>query len=585
MTSDTTFPDYLNSFESLQQHFRAQLEGITTTAKGKRFAQFVQKLVPQTDIGSDFDLPTLSDRVSGDDGVDLTATGKADETQLYVQSKLWVDRAETVDSVISKFQAFSRTGVQEGQASLFGANGRKSFFLLVTLSPLAGILDRYKAKEFASKQFYSQLLQENRIRFIDGHHILQVLQATYRKLNHIPANLSLNFETPYIQLDNVFIGVLSSDHLKALYSEYGDALFFENVRDFLSTRSTGKQGRTSPNNEIIKTIMSNPEKLLPRNNGIVFGAEKVEPGATANQLVLSNASVVNGCQTTMCIVEFGNEPSYVLAKVVQTDDAWDITKSANYQTAVPDIDLELARFLRPQLVKRAATHFGVQVDDFDSSAFQVVDQIYDRKIAYNETRLLYVGLFSRSPNNVFASNYTELVQELIERIYQEPSYEEDIFETLFLLQAASQQGLKESKVTFVHPSYAGMFERLFKDESLPYRCFVSILALCGAVNTNIAERENDIDKEYVRVKAFLSDARSVLKNASDTYSTFYKLAVKLWMQLMLTNDDEAEVRRDMYLRSKQANFTTMFRKICMEADLAASTSSEKVDGNQPKATL
>src|SRR5215213_293574 len=569
MKSHPNFPDYLNSFESLQQHFRAQLEGITTTEKGKRFAQFVQQLVPQTDMGADFDLPTLSERVSGDDGVDLTAKGKADETQLYIQSKLWVDRADTVDSVISKFQAFSQTGVHAGQAPLFGVNGRKSYFLLVTLSPLAGILERYKAKEFASKQFYSQLLEENRIRFIDGHQILQVLQATYRKLNHIPATVELNFDTPYIRLENVFIGVLSNDQLKALYYEYGDALFFENVRDFLSTRFTGKQGRTSPNNEIIKTIISDPEKLLPRNNGIVFGAEKVEPGATANQLLLSNASVVNGCQTTMCIVEFAKEQSFVLAKVVQTDDAWDITKSANYQTAVPDIDLELARFLRPQLVKRAASHFGVQVDDFESSAFQVVDQIYDRKIAYNETRLLYVGLFSRSPNNVFASNYTELVQEVIERIYQEPSYEEDIFETLFLLQAASQQGLKESKVTFVNPSYAGMFERLFKDESLPYRCFVSILALCGAVNTNIAERESDVDKEYERVKAFLLQARILLKNTPERYSSFYKMAVKLWMQLMLTNDDEAEVRRDMYLRSKQANFTTMFRKICMEADLAA----------------
>ena len=82
MNSQSNFPEYLSSFEALQQHFRAQLEGLSTTEKGKRFAQFVQKLVPQTDIGADFDLPILSDKVSGDEGVDLSAQGRADDTQL-----------------------------------------------------------------------------------------------------------------------------------------------------------------------------------------------------------------------------------------------------------------------------------------------------------------------------------------------------------------------------------------------------------------------------------------------------------------------------------------------------------------------
>jgi len=576
MNTQSNFPEYLSSFEALQQHFRAQLEGLSTTEKGKRFAQFVQKLVPQTDIGADFDLPILSDKVSGDEGVDLSAQGRADDTQLYIQSKLWVDRAETIDSVISKFQAYTTSGGREEEPRLFDVTNRKYQFLLVTLSHLAGILDRYEKKEFASKTFYRQCVQDNRIRFIHGHQIFQILRATYSKLNHIPNNLELNFEAPCIQLGNVYIGILSGNELKALYAKFGDALFFENIRDFLGIQRHGeKLGRTTPNNEIIKTITRDPDKLLPRNNGIVFGAEKVELGATPSKLILNNASVVNGCQTTMCVVEFADKPSYVLAKVVQTDDAWDITKSANYQTSVPDIDLELARFLRPQLVKRAASHLGVQIANIESSAFQVIDQIYDRKVAYDETRLLYVGLFSRNPNNVFASNYTELVPELIKRVYQEPSYEEDVFETLFLLQGASQNGLKEAKTTFVNPSYAGIFERLFKDESLPYRCFLSVLALCGAVNMNIADRQADTDKEYLRMKDFLAQARNLLRNQPDRFAKFYKLAVKLWMQDILTDEDEAEVRRDMFVRSKRMNFTTMFRKICMEADLDVSTTPSR----------
>lgn len=141
----------------------------------------------------------------------------------------------------------------------------------------------------------------------------------------------------------------------------------------------------------------------------------------------------------MCLVEYSELPSSVLVKVVVTDDSWDITKSANYQTAIPDIDLELARYLRPQLVKIAASNLGVQISGVEKSAFQLIDEIYNNRVAYQETRLLYIGLFSRSPNNVFASNYTELMQDLISKLYDQSEYEEEVFETLFMLQGASQK--------------------------------------------------------------------------------------------------------------------------------------------------
>ena len=359
-----------------------------------------------------------------------------------------------------------------------------------------------------------------------------------------------------------------------MHKKFGDALFFENVRDFLGRQSSvEKMGRTTPNLEIIKTIKNEPEKMLSRNNGLVLGAEKVEKGLEENQLILKNGSVVNGCQTTMCLVEYSEKSSFVLVKIVQTSDAWDITKSANYQTAVPDIDLELARYLRPQLVKRAAENFGVQLKDVERSAFQLIDEIYDRKVAYSETRLLYIGLLSRTPNNVFASNYTELFQELIVGLYKDGVQEEEIFELLFLLQGISQESLNESKAIFSNPSYSNFFERLYKEDSLSYRSFLSILALCGTINTNIVEREIDTVKEIARVKRFIERASTTLKNDKDKFKQFHKLSVKLWMQDLLEDDDEAKVRRDMYLSSKKMNFNNMYRKLCMEADLGQSLQS------------
>ena len=567
MENGTTLPNYLSSFDLLQQHIRGQLDGLNSTEKGERFAHFVQRLVPQSDAGSSFEFPEMRSKMSGDGGVDLIATGKLSEKVLYIQSKLWVDRADTIDSVISKFQAFTTSSTNQ-QPTLFDLDGDTTNFLLITLSPLSTILKRYKNQQYSSKAFYQRCEAEERIHFIDGTQILELLRTAYKKLNQIPTELALNFETPYIQKDNVYIGVISSDELKNLHRLFGDALFFENVRDFLGVQTElEKKGRTTPNLEIIKTVRDFPNKMLARNNGLVFGAEQVRLGTNDRQLVLSNGSVVNGCQTTMCLVEYASTSSFVLAKVVQTPDSWDITKSANYQTSVPDIDLELARYLRPQLVKRAASSLGVQLKDIEKSAFQLIDEIYYRKIAYAETRLLYIGLFSRTPNNVFASNYTELMQDLIVALYDSDVQEEDVFETLFLLQGISQESLSEAKGVFSHPSYAGMFERLYRDDSLTYRCLISILAICGAVNINIAERETKIDAEVKRVKRFLNQSTILLKNEQDKYTKFHKLSVKLWMQDLLDDEDDTKVRSDMYLSSKRINFTNLFRKLCMEADL------------------
>ena len=567
MNSD--YPEFLRSFEYLQQHFRAQMEGPSSTEKGNRFAHFVQRLVPQTEAGAQFGAPELNAKMSGDGGVDLLADSRSGEAILYIQSKFWVDRAETIDSVISKFQAYTRS-MRHGMQTLFDTNDQNLHFMLVTLSPLSGILDRYEKAEYASIDFYRQCDADNRIHFVDGHQILSILRAAYGKLSRLPNDLVLNFTTSYMQMGNVYVGIISNAELKALYAKYGDALFFENVRDFLGVpRTVERLGRTTPNNEIVKTITEYPNQMLARNNGIVFGAQTIEPGGSATQLVLKNGSVVNGCQTTMCMVEYGLAPSHVLVKAVQTEDAWDITKAANYQTSVADMDLELARFLRPQLVKRAATSLGVQIDDKERSAFQIIDQIYDRKVAYDETRLLYIGLFSRSPNNVFASNYTELMYDLINRLYDQFPDGEYIFDTLFVLQGASQIGLREAQSVFVNPAYAGIFERLYKQDSLSYRCFLSILALCGAVNINITERESDPNSEFERMKDFLAKSQALLTGQPERFAKYYKRAVKIWMQDMLTDEDEAKVRRDMYIESKRSNFNIMYRKLCMEADLDA----------------
>ena len=76
MTTFSEYPDYLSSFDLLEQHFRAQLEGLTSTEKGKRFAQCAKRLIPQSEVGAAVQTPEVNQNQAYDEGVDLTAQGK-----------------------------------------------------------------------------------------------------------------------------------------------------------------------------------------------------------------------------------------------------------------------------------------------------------------------------------------------------------------------------------------------------------------------------------------------------------------------------------------------------------------------------
>jgi hypothetical protein len=417
-------------------------------------------------------------------------------------------------------------------------------------------------------------MSRDRLYIIDGHDILTTMQTGYRQMSRNAPNLVLHLETPPIQKDNVFLGLISNLELRRLWQQVGPSLFFENVRDFLGP-GTAKEGRSSPNEQIIRTIKEAPERMLARNNGIVFRANQVLLGEGGNKLILTEGGIVNGCQTTMCLVNYAASDradplSYVSVKVVQTTQPWDIVEAANYQNAVADIDLKLARGLRPQLLPRAAVTAGYQIHDpkKQSATEMILYAMYDRKVTYDETRLLYIGIFSRTPNNVFAANYTELMQALIDKFDRDDPHGQRAFEPLFALQSASQEGLQQAEKTFTNSVYADLFKRFYTGESLSYRCFVSILALCGATKVNILDRETDEHKEYERMKTFLSNATSLLDSRKKRFLRYYVLAVKVWMQEVSRSDaGSVEIRRDMSALSRKANFTGMLRNLSMDADL------------------
>jgi AIPR protein len=352
--SGADYPDFLQSRELLEQHIKGHLAELPPSGKGDRFAIFTQRLVPQTEMGAEFGVPELNPKKSSDEGIDLVARGRDSNSTLYIQAKLSVDRADDIDSVLSKFEAYTRKQSTAGQQMLpfMETVDQTAYFMLVTMSPLDNIIKQYEKKSYSSKPFYSQLVTDRRIAIVDGNKILTTLRSFYNKLREVQEEMVLNFDTAIISKENVYIGIISSDELRRLYDRFGDALFFENIRDFLGiARSREREGRTTPNEQIIKTVVNEPTRMLERNNGIVFKAELVEIGDSGSVLTLRKGSVVNGTQTTMCLVEYASAPSFVSVKIVETVHPWDITEAANFQNPVRDIDLKLARTLNHNLLR------------------------------------------------------------------------------------------------------------------------------------------------------------------------------------------------------------------------------------------
>jgi hypothetical protein len=146
--------------------------------------------------------------------------------------------------------------------------------------------------------------------------------------------------------ETVKVLALSAYSLYRCYQNNSDSIFKDNIRYSISSSAGGAS--KSVNEEIRKTIESEPENFLIYNNGIVIVAESVdEPDILTNKIKIHNYSVVNGAQTITNIHEWAinkkNDPNklkdiYVIAKIICTHNKENIvdkiTKAANNQKAV-----------------------------------------------------------------------------------------------------------------------------------------------------------------------------------------------------------------------------------------------------------
>jgi hypothetical protein len=558
------YPYFLKDYATLSDHFRDEFESLSSQDRGRRFASFVIKLTPHTQVGERFHEPR-SNQETHDEGVDLVADSDEENESLYIQSKYNIRKVDDIDQIISKFEGYEQKKKAKGNQPRLIEDEKDKFpilhFMIVTSRDVQlNIIPAYEKQHRSSLSFYHTLKDQGRLHIVDGPEILNILQNAYRKEHFLPSSFDLTLDTPFIEKNDVFIGILAGTELKKLHSIFGNSLFLENVREYLGMTS-GKayrgKDRVTVNEKIIETLQTEPEKFLARNNGITIRANVVEVLAN-NQLRLKEASIVNGCQTTMSIVKHPNPDSFVLVKVVQVLDSWDIAKASNFQNEIHQIDLELARYIRPQAIKRAAVRTSTKFVSAseEASAYAILDSIYENRVTYEEIRCLFLGLFSRSPNNALEANYAELLTTVIQQLFEEDPQGESTFDILFKLHNCIKLSSQETLRNTPNPQMRHMFQRFWKEEKPSYRIFLGILAACVCVGENIYTKSPQI--EYAEMRQFLKKIQVVIDTDVEKFISTYHLAFKLIANDLIINSSEELFLKELRDRIERLKFNQFY---------------------------
>jgi hypothetical protein len=534
-----SYPPFLESYGALLSHLENQFAGLSpqdkSDEKGDRFVEFALRLIPHLDISARFERPQPNKKKTHDKGVDITAEGREKTEILFVQSKYSIADVPAFDSILSKFQSFDaeRRGLKPAQArnlSLFADTENDghpvSHFMIVTSTDLRSIKTKYERSQMASRDFYDKLVQQDRLHIVDGPTIFPIVRSAFRKQSVLPTNMTLKFVKPFMNVDDVYIGVVSGTQLAAIYDEFGNSLFLENIREFLgqsSGRINPSASQVSVNKEITRTLTDEPEKFLARNNGITFRAGRVDV-TDDTTLVLNDASIVNGCQTTMSVVQNGAQGSRILVKIVQSSDSWDIAEAANFQNEIKQLDLRLARYIRPQEVRNytSRANIGFKSASDEASAYALLDSFYQNEITYEEVRSLFIGLFSNTPNNAIDTNYTKIRSDIVGPLFENSESKERVFDILFKIHAITQEAARQIQEMFKDTEDADLFRRFWSEDKPNYRAFLAILAACGCLKKNIYADTSKFT--YQSMVEFLDGIQRIVDRRPEIFIRYYRNA-------------------------------------------------------------
>lgn len=572
MATTQALPHYLRSFSDFADHVRDELGDETSTRKGTAFSRLAATLLPSTDAGRGFVDIEQNPRLSHDKGIDALSAVDAEGRQLLIQAKLTLDRKAEVDSILSQFQQYEEDTVENTEPDvLFSLNelgraDRLPYYVIVTLSDPSGVMKRYKESRLATRDFCDNLEAAGRLVVVGGRELYEAAKREFTRSYMTPTRFTVSSPVGWLSQGNVRIGIVPATDLRDLYATYGDGLFFENIRSFLGLERN--LDRETVNRRIQRTIESSPAELLARNNGITIRASKAHPGASANQMDLERPSIVNGCQTTMCVVTAPqpDNDAYVTVKVVEADDAWEVTHAANYQNRVRQIDLDTARFLRPQLVERVATMRGIVIEKATGRVQALLSEISASRVAYDEVKYLYRGLFSMRPNDLFDNNYNKLRSDVLEEFHQSDEMSEWLFQNIFVLIVAAGETMPA-----LQDRYSGDDYRPFERYGRPsYKAYLTLLAAAGAVRMDLDRTQQPPRERAEFLRTFLEACRNVIsddpKLFKRTFTYAYQNLIETGLAAIDVKTGDAMISQKLHQLVSEKPFSQAHRQVLVRLD-------------------
>lgn len=542
-------PDFLREQAAFSQHLQDHLSDQPNTEKGTKFASFACKALTFMEFAKDFGEPQLAPKATYDGGVDFYAKHTTDDTALAGQSKLRIREVADLNEIISKFQSYEKTTAQKSkQRSLFPST-TSLVFVIVTSSDVTEIRRRYEQSALPSLPYFKSLVDGGRLHICDGPTLLPILQNLYRQSYVLAPEVEIEFGDDMLHVGNVYMSVVTGQTLRALYAAHGTSIFFENIREFIGV-SNGETGDHNVNDAIVDTLKKASALMLGRNNGITFRADKVEI-LGPRRVLLSKGSIVNGCQTTMCVVSAKEaaDPAMIAVKIVVDDDSWEVAKSANHQNRVSRIDLEIARFLRPQLVRKIATDLGYgMVQTKEPSISNVLHDIHLAKFSYDAIKLLYLGFFSRHPNNIFDSIYSEVRLDILNAMNSNGQGERilTILFQLWMQMGRARDSWRERLQATSNTRILETFKRFFEQEKLSYHCLLAILTACGCVNEDLMKKPGQPEEAYKSMMVFFSRLEVVLTSHENYFRQVFRHAFGVISERVLEKSKGEDISKDMF---------------------------------------
>lgn len=264
----------------------------------------------------------------------------------------------------------------------------------------------------------------------------------------------------------------------------------------------------------------------------------------------------------MCIVnsDVDDEAAQVPVKIVTSGESWDVAKSANHQNDVSQIDLDLAQYLRPQLIQKVATDIGYSVEgSSDQSVTDALNEIHDKQFRYSEIRHLFLGIFSTSPTNLFDKYYNKLRIKTLDNISDEGDHEY-VLEVLLRLVHATQKASERVRSQYKDNEDMNMFSRFFKPDKVGYRSFFSILSCCACTQTDISNIKSE--ESFEELREFISEVEVLLISDTEKFVKSYVSSVESIASYILLEEsdlDEGDIRQKLNSKVTDSKFSNLYK--------------------------